>query len=204
MEAIRTLVQNLIFITILAVFLSMLLPFGEMQRYVKMVLGLLVMVAILQAAGEATKGSWREEIPALTTAESNTSAPSLAEITAQGQKIAAAGNGQIKARYEQGLSKQVKALAELNNEFTVKEAKVILAADKERQESFGEVKEIQLAVTQKKQKTAELPGPAKEVSRLETSPPSEFRAKEEAAQLAAVIANFYNLSLDQVKIKIVG
>jgi len=175
-----------------------------MQRYVKMVLGLLVMVAILQAAGEATKGSWREEIPALTTAESNTSAPSLAEITAQGQKIAAAGNGQIKARYEQGLSKQVKALAELNNEFTVKEAKVILAADKERQESFGEVKEIQLAVTQKKQKTAELPGPAKEVSRLETSPPSEFRAKEEAAQLAAVIANFYNLSLDQVKIKIEG
>jgi stage III sporulation protein AF len=204
MEVIRTLVQNLIFITMLAVFLPMLLPFGEMQRYVKIVLGLLVMVAILQAVGEAARGSWREEIPALTTAENNTSVPSLAEITARGQKIAAAGNGQIKARYEQGLSKQVKALAELNNIFTVKETKVILAADEEKQGSLGEVKEIQLVVTQKKQKTNELPSSAKTVSQLETSPPSEFQAKEEAAQLASAIANFYNLSLDQVKIKIEG
>lgn len=204
MEVIRNLVQNLIFIAMLAVFLPMLLPFGEMQRYVKMVLGLLVMVAVLQAAGEAIKGSWPEEIPALTITGGSAATPSLAEITAQGQKIAAAGNEQIKTRYEQGLVRQVKALAELNNEFTVKEAKVILAADDEKQRNFGEVKEIQLAVTQKKQKSDELPGSAKEVSRLETSAPSEFQAKEEAAQLAAAIANFYNLSLDQVKIKIVG
>ncbi|GAB6274722.1 MAG: hypothetical protein STSR0004_15870 [Peptococcaceae bacterium] len=204
MEVIRTLVQNLIFIAMLAVFLPMLLPFGEMQRYVKMVLGLLVMVAVLQAAGEATKGSWPEEIPALNMAGSAAPAPSLAEITAQGQKIATAGNEQIKSRYEQGLVRQVKALAELNNEFTVKEAKVILTADDEKQRNFGEVKEIQLAVTQKKQNTDELPGSAKEVSRLETSTPSEFQGKEEATQLAAAIANFYNLSLDQVKIKIVG
>jgi len=204
MEVIRNLVQNLIFIAMLAVFLPMLLPFGEMQRYVKMVLGLLVMVAVLQAAGEAIKGSWPEEIPALTITGGSAATPSLAEITAQGQKIAAAGNEQIKTRYEQGLVRQVKALAELNNEFTVKEAKVILAADDEKQRNSGEVKEIQLAVTQKKQKSDELPGSAKEVSRLETSAPSEFQAKEEAAQLAAAIANFYNLSLDQVKIKIVG
>ena len=204
MEAIRTLVKNLIFIAMLAVFLPMLLPFGEMQRYVKMVLGLLVMVAILQAVGEAAKGSWPEEIPALTIAGGSASAPSLAEITTQGQKIAAVGNEQIKTRYEQGLVRQVKALAELNNEFTVKEAKVILAADDEKQRSFGEVKEIQLAVAQKKQKTDELSDSAKEVSRLETSAPSEFQAKEKASQLAAAIANFYNLSLDQVKIKVVG
>ena len=92
MEVIRTLVKNLIFIAMLAVFLPMLLPFGEMQRYVKMVLGLLVMVAVLQAAGEATKGSWPEEIPALTITGGSAAAPSLAEITAKGQKIAAAGN----------------------------------------------------------------------------------------------------------------
>jgi stage III sporulation protein AF len=204
MEIIRTLVKNLIFIAMLAVFLPMLLPFGEMQRYVKMVLGLLVMVAILQAVGEAAKGSWQKEIPALTIAGGSASAPSLAEIMAKGQKIAAVGNEQIKTRYEQGLVRQVKALAELNNEFTVKEAKVILTADDEKQRNFGEVKEIQLAVVQKKQKTDELPDSAKEVSRLETSAPSEFQAKEKASQLAAAIANFYNLSLDQVKIKVVG
>ena len=47
MEIIRSLVQNLIVIIILAVMLDMFLPAGEMRKYVKMVMGLLIIVAVV-------------------------------------------------------------------------------------------------------------------------------------------------------------
>ena len=64
MEVIRNLVQSLVIIIILAMFLEMLLPAGQMRAYVKMVMGLLVIIAVIQAVGSMARWSF-EEIPAL-------------------------------------------------------------------------------------------------------------------------------------------
>ncbi|WP_180261144.1 stage III sporulation protein AF, partial [Desulforamulus profundi] len=47
LESIKTLVQVLVIIIVLAVFLEMLLPSSQMQDYVKMVMGLLVIIVVL-------------------------------------------------------------------------------------------------------------------------------------------------------------
>jgi len=62
LDIIRSLVQSLIVIIILAMFLEMLLPAGEVNKYVKMVVGLLIIIAAVQAVGNLTRFDFTGEL----------------------------------------------------------------------------------------------------------------------------------------------
>ncbi|MGB9846901.1 MAG: stage III sporulation protein AF, partial [Desulfotomaculales bacterium] len=63
LETVRSLVQNLVVVIILAIFLDLFLPSGDMKRYVKFVMGLLVIIAVLGALGNLFKGDWVSFLP---------------------------------------------------------------------------------------------------------------------------------------------
>uniref|UniRef100_A0A7C1JF00 Stage III sporulation protein AF n=1 Tax=Ammonifex degensii TaxID=42838 RepID=A0A7C1JF00_9THEO len=106
MERHTLLVRNVIVIVILAGFLDLLVPAGEMRRYVRMVVGLLIVVALL---GAFTDFLHREALGlvALGTPEEITSEE--ANFRAVQERYAA----RALISYREGVARQVKALARL-------------------------------------------------------------------------------------------
>lgn len=106
MEKVSLLVRNLILIVMVATFLDLLVPAGEMRRYVRMVVGLLVTVALVQAVGDFFS---RQELalPALTIpAAAEGEIPDYAAFSIRYRE-------QALAAYREGIARQVKALAGL-------------------------------------------------------------------------------------------
>ena len=87
MDILRQLIQTIVVIVILAVFLEMLLPRGDMRRYVKMVMGLLIIVAVLQAVTGAINSDLLQEIPDVTHSPFGYEPVPLEEIMAAGQSL---------------------------------------------------------------------------------------------------------------------
>ncbi|MHB1042155.1 MAG: stage III sporulation protein AF [Eubacteriales bacterium] len=144
MEIIRNLVQNLALIVILALFLEMFLPSGEMQRYVRMVIGLLVAVVIIQAAGEIAHKDFTGDIPVLT---ASVDSQKVAGIMDEGKKMAGLNEEKAFQDYRRALSSQVLALAQMDRDVPVIGAEVMLQKDEGRES--GQVEEIILEVSGK-------------------------------------------------------
>lgn len=208
MEVIRSLVQNLIIIIILAMFLEMLLPAGEMRKYVKMVMGLLMIVAVVQAVGDLARWDYTGDLPSLTQKED---VQQISGIMEAGKKIS--GDQQQKAieQYRRGLASQVMALARMNKEVPVVDVDVKVQSERS-DPGFGQLKEIVLTVAGNPDAATQAPGRvavgvepvAVQVGRkndtvgpqgTETGPP-----REAVAGLINTVANFYNLKPEQVKV----
>ncbi|MCL6639307.1 MAG: stage III sporulation protein AF, partial [Firmicutes bacterium] len=123
MEVIKSLIQDLALIVMLALFLEMLLPAGEVKQYVKMVLGLLLAVALLQAAGGLVHRDFVRDVPFLTVREDSRKQASILEA---GKKLAERQQEKAAEEYRRGLSRQVLALARMNREIPVADAEVRL------------------------------------------------------------------------------
>jgi stage III sporulation protein AF len=82
MDVLRELIQTIIVIVVLAVLVEMLLPGGDMRRYVKMVMGLLIIMAVLQAAAGVLNSRFMQDVPAVTVSDTGT--PPLEDIMAAG------------------------------------------------------------------------------------------------------------------------
>ncbi|MBE3588588.1 MAG: stage III sporulation protein AF [Thermoanaerobacteraceae bacterium] len=222
METVRNLVQNLIVIVVLAVFLEMLLPAGEMRRYIKMVMGLLVIVAVLQAIGGVVRGEWRLELPEPALNSPSPGMPGLADIMAGGRQLSSGQQEKALQEYRQGLARQVRALAGLQGQVTVQGVEVEVYTDPKDQR-YGQVREIRLLLAagpsgngagEKGPPVVEPvtvdigsrgagggPEGGKGAGGSGTPAPEVERA---ARKLAATLANFYNLPVDSVKIEFGG
>lgn len=207
MEIIRNLVQNLIIIIILAMFLEMLLPAGEMRKYVKMVMGLLIIVAVVQAVGDLVRWDYSADLPSLTQKEDRMQVSGIMEA---GKKLS--GDQQQKAveQYRRGLANQVKALARMNKDVNVIDVDVKVQAARDAP-GFGQLKEITLAVSRDAGKGGQEPkgavvtgiepvsvqvgGQTNPAGQAEAAPPGGAEAG-----LINTVANFYNLKAEQVKV----
>jgi|OM-RGC.v1.013949497 stage III sporulation protein AF len=213
-ELVRNLVQNLIIIVVLAVFLEMLLPAGDMRRYVKMVMGLLIIVVVLQAIGGVVRGEWQHDLPEPALTGTPPGVPDLTDIMAAGQRLKDGHQQKALEEYRQGLSRQIAALAGLNKEVQVVKAQVEVYTDP-GDRRFGQIREVLLLLAAASPDAREKGGgrddplvdpvtidvggrglPGNEGMSLKPGPEAE-RAAE---QLAKTVANFYNLSLEQVKV----
>lgn len=216
MEIIRNLVQNLALIVILALFLEMFLPSGEMQRYVRMVLGLLVAVAIIQAAGELAHRDFTGDIPLLTV---RADSQKVAGILDEGKKMAGLNEEKALQEYRRGLSSQVLALAQLNRDVPVVSAEVLLQEDEGR--GGGLLEEIVLVVAREQGAVRESGGdgmPTVEPVTVNAAPDSFHRSAqtggqgkagagegegpstESVAALKKTLAGFYNIDPGKVKV----
>jgi len=105
MESLRALIRNLAIILLLATFLDLLLPNGQMRGYVKLVMGLFVIAALLSPLSSFLHQPLAMEIPAWTPLGSS-AVPVLAD--SQGLQ---AGRNAVADQYRQILSRQIRALA---------------------------------------------------------------------------------------------
>lgn len=146
MEAIRVLVQTLIIIVMLAVFLEMLLPQSNMRRYVKMVMGLLVIIAVLQVVTGVIRDGFMADVPRFLTEDAVARGGTpLSEVMSRGTAMGEEGRVQALENYRLGVQSQVLSMARLHPGITVQEA-VVEVEDDPDSPYLGYLKRITLAV----------------------------------------------------------
>ena len=212
MDTIKTLVQNLIVIIVLTVFLEMLLPSGIMKRYVKLVMGLVVLVSFLQTGFGLLHQNIDLSLPASTNLPGNMEAK---QMLAAGQQLAEQNQSEALRKYKEGLEHQVTAVAALNGEFSVTSVQAIIQ-DKAQNKDYGHLLEINMTVTARTknpennakavnplvepvdiQINKNMPDPLK----IEKTNNNKFNPQtEQIEKIKETVASFYNLSPKQVKI----
>ncbi|MFZ5650992.1 MAG: stage III sporulation protein AF [Bacillota bacterium] len=207
MDTLRVLVQNLIIIVVLSVLLEMLLPGGEMRRYSRMVLGLMVIVAVIQAASGITGGGLFREVEEYAWRSGPDAAQRL-DILEKGRELEAAGKIKALDQYRKGIERQVSALAGMDSRVRLAAVDVRIQNDPSKKD-FGRITEVELVLSGGEgQKDSDIKpvetvsvavGQEKSTSPGGGKPPPEYA--EAAKSAAARVANFYNLSPEQIKVR---
>lgn len=122
MGIIRDLMQTIVVIVVLAVFMEMLLPQGAMRRYLKIVMGLLIILAVLQAAATALNSHFLQDVPDLVPVGGDV--PSWEQIMVAGQSLSDLGRDEAALTYREEVAKQVLTIARLNPGVTAVDAEV--------------------------------------------------------------------------------
>lgn len=217
MDILRELIQTIIVIVVLAVLVEMLLPGGDMRRYVKMVMGLLIIMAVMQAAAGVINSDLVRDIPAVTATDSG--APPLDDIMAAGQGLAKEDRDLAVRQYSEALSSQVLSLARMNGELQVLDARVTV----DENSAIEEINIIFAAADGDNPPSSQSAGGGAyqtdqgadgglgvqpvvvdikggDVAGKESPAPAVTPGLEKAAaDQAAMVAEFYNLRRDQVK-----
>lgn len=197
METVRVLVHNLIIIGVLAVFLEMLLPVGDMRRYLRMVMGFLIIIAVLQAIGNMVHHEFGREflLPAV-----DENGSRLEDIMTAGQALLEENRGKALEEYRRGVAGQVLALARLKEGVKVADAEVEVDTNPDGN-GFGQLKEIRLVVTGSEPQTEMIEPVTVQVGEKPAGElPGEAVSDQLQADLVAAIAGFYGLPCDRVKI----
>ncbi|HBX22253.1 MAG TPA: stage III sporulation protein AF [Desulfotomaculum sp.] len=212
MDVLRQLIQTIVVIVILAVFLEMLLPQGDMRRYVKMVMGLLIIVAVLQSVAGVINSDLLRDIPDVTEAPSGYHPVPLEDIMAAGQSLSDANRQEAAQQYSRGIARQVMSLAALNNDLQVVDASVQL------HENTNEISGITVFCTSGVNQSPTPPsednaGPdGSGIQPVIISTPGADKPSgagvqptatemQAASDIAGLVANFYNLQREQVHIE---
>lgn len=208
MEAIRSLVQNIIIIVILAVFLEMFLPGGELKKYVKMVMGLLIIIAVVQAVGAIVRWDYSGSLSSLANEEDKIRVSGVLEA---GKKISRDQQQKAVEQYTAGIARQVTALTSIYKETQVVDVDVKVRSGSD-EAYFGQIEEIVLYVAQAAGGSPAHSGIAiEEVKPVtvtvgggnDTGPDAAAGAgppRETVAGLIDTVANFYSLGRQQVKV----
>ncbi|NLM20943.1 MAG: stage III sporulation protein AF [Peptococcaceae bacterium] len=105
MEGLKTLIRNLAFILLLATFLELLLPGEKMRGFVRMIMGLFVIAAILAPLANFLNLGYQNEVPAwITTASSD-----MPVMTGE-DNIEDVGKSAVREQYRKILTSQIKQL----------------------------------------------------------------------------------------------
>ncbi|HAU32170.1 MAG TPA: stage III sporulation protein AF, partial [Desulfotomaculum sp.] len=192
MESIRLLVQNLIVIIMLAVFLEMLLPQSDLRRYIRLVMGLLIIVAVLQAVSSLAKSNWRQALPEQAIGAESTGFPSLSEITAAGENLNKDQRAQAQEKYRQSLARQVSALVGVRSDVEVVSTEVQIYDEPDSQK-LGQIKKIFLRL---KNSASSAEGEKKSINR-----PVEIKNGENAPDSGIKVNNQKNGSQISIQTK---
>jgi stage III sporulation protein AF len=207
MGIIRELVQTIVVIVVLAVFIEMLLPRGDMRRYVKMVMGLLVILAVLQTAANAVHSELMRDVPGITMSDAG--APPLDEIMAAGKQLSELNRDEAAQKYREGIAGQVLSLARLNSKVHAVDAVVSTGGE------MNEIREITIIFSTtgdkylggagKTERPVDVEPVMIDVDRNETTRDTGNAAmpgpeeKKAALEVTMMVAEFYNLQPGQVK-----
>lgn len=180
MEIVADMVRQLLVLAVLALFMELLLPGGALKGYVQVVVGLLFLAVCLGAAGEALRRDWSALVPALASAGRERGAAVDAERSLE--------------EYRAGLAGQIMGLARLHGGVPV--AAVEVELEREEGAGWGRIREIRLVVEPGEEGPAG--GPVREV----TVPPAREGLPEEVGEFARVVAGFYGLAPEQVRVTV--
>ena len=176
MNGLRLLVENLVLIIVLAVFLEMLLPAGTLRRYVHLVVGLMIIVAVLQSVTGVLGHGLSVNLPFIDHAVP----PEMDQALRAGQQMARQNQQEALKDYQDALKRQITALASLNGDLTVDSVRVDVPGDR-ASPSFGSLEGVTVSVKVK-------PGVA------------ENKVTADVDSLRQELANFYNLRPEGVSV----
>lgn len=201
LESIKELVQVLVIIIVMALFLEMLLPNSQMQSYVKMVMGLVVIVVVLEAGASLIQQDFKFDLPALT---ARTQAPPLESLINDGQRLAGLQKQEAMQEYRQGLEKQVLALARLQSNVNIAGVRVT-TTDNPQDANYGRLTGVVLEIAREPVDEQQIPKiePVEIAVGTNGAPANQAASlinNKEAQQVARNVANFYNIPLEQVKV----
>lgn len=119
MEELRIMVQNIVVVIVLALLLELLLPAGDMRRYVHLVCGLLVIVVVFQAAGNLARVRWTD-FPAFGARQP------IPDVVAAGKQLRDRQLGAARDSMRQAMQQQIRSLVEVGGEWQVVEVEPVL------------------------------------------------------------------------------
>ena len=210
MDTLRLIVKSILIIIFMAAFLEIVLPRSDMKRYVNLVIGLFVIIAVVNPFLTLMDKDLSFDIfeEASLPTEGDTAA-----LIRKGTELGNSQKAQAVSQYKEKLAKQVAALAGLYPNVHVSSVDVEMVEDLASPE-FGTVKKIVLHTGVSPPESAKSensnnvginevqvddvrvdPGPKVE------KPVESVESAADATGLKDVITNFYGLSPDQVVIQ---
>lgn len=207
METIRIIVKSLVVIIIFAAFLEIILPRSDMKRYVNLIIGLIVIIAVLNPfLTVINKGISFDVL----TQEELSAGRDTQSLIQSGKGLANAQRKEAAREYKESLSRQIRAMAGLYQRNSIGGVDIDMVDDAASPE-FGTIRKVILHLDSGKddalaQNQEEAVGDIKvDEVRIGSSVLNESEAaKLEQVDLPALremIANFYGLTPDQIVIE---
>ncbi|NPV26211.1 MAG: stage III sporulation protein AF [Firmicutes bacterium] len=214
MEVIRDLVREIAIIVLLASFLEMLLPNSNMKSFVKVVMGLFVIVTVLGPVGSLLKRPVAFEVNAWRYHEQDFG-QSWQTIMTRAESFRRETQTTAVREYEKRLAQQVEAVARLVRGIDQVEARVNVCCD-QKTGRYGAIEHIVLLVSagaRENQLAKNQPGRGLvEPVEIQVSqgaggqpeppkqPPAFAVQGALKTQLQQTVANFYGLKLEQIEV----
>lgn len=208
METIRTIVKNVLVIIMTAVFLEVVLPRSDIKRYINLVIGLFLVIAVLSPFLQAIHKEFTFDVfDHAAVPDSETQA-----IIARGREMAAGQKLQAARQYKEKLTRQVAALAALYPGVRVKRVEIDMVEDP-GDPGFGQVKRITVYPSDTGAKDGAPGGTSTTVveevkiesissATAQLGNPEAVRKKGDGLRgLQEMIASFYGLTPEQVAVQ---
>jgi stage III sporulation protein AF len=219
MEILRGIIRNIVIIIVLATFLEMLLPSSTMKKYVKLVIGLFIIVTILAPVLSLINQNYSFSLGDYQI----TSAKEVNDILAKGNSLRVNGQNQAQAQYKTVLAKQIQGIAQLNSSLTIENVELKLISPQDNKtlaNGINGIDEVTLVINKNPPKNNQRDksnSPKDNQSTDKTVQPVTIRIGEintnlseggktlatlnpkEQEKLIDVLANIYNLKPNQIK-----
>jgi len=197
METIRQLVRTLVFLVILAAFLEMMLPMQGTRRFVQVIIGLFIMLAVLGPI--VTLFRQPPPLNFSLPVNSESGGVGLDKILEQGRSMQAVTSAQEQAAYVQSLEDQIEVMCRLVPGVKAANATVSLSPDA----SLKSLGTVQKVVVELQSDTQQVVSPVKPVQigsapKAASSPPAS--RQEIVDQVQETVASLFGLQKEQVSV----
>nr|WP_092067321.1 stage III sporulation protein AF [Dendrosporobacter quercicolus]NSL46523.1 stage III sporulation protein AF [Dendrosporobacter quercicolus DSM 1736]SDL54182.1 stage III sporulation protein AF [Dendrosporobacter quercicolus] len=193
-EAVSAWIKQIILLVLFASFLELLLPSSGMQRFIRVIVGLLITLAILNPVLDVVQNNWSaQQVPAL-----STNSTSSQSVISQANKIAGEREQLAVETYKKELGRQIKAtVSALGGVADVQVA--VSLADRKNSKFDGRIDRVTLYIK---------PGVSGETSRIEpvTAGPADSGKSGELSEqlktkISKTVGELYQVSPQQLEIK---
>ncbi|MGI6066543.1 MAG: stage III sporulation protein AF [Bacillota bacterium] len=201
MQTISELVRNVTIIVLIAGFLEMMLPSSELKRFIKMVMGLFVLVSILNPLISLLRQETAYEVFAW---QDPVQGMELNSILQEGEKLSRDINEKAAEMYADSMAKQMETIVKLVKGVAWVEADVEVK-ETGKHPDYGKIDRAVLVIgigEQQEQNTIE---PIKiSISDEETNKTAQSENNEIKYRVVEALKNFYGLQEEQIHVVIVS
>ncbi|MET3507583.1 stage III sporulation protein AF [Halalkalibacter oceani] len=209
MEYITEWLTTIILLILFATVLELMIPNSAMQRYVKMVVGLMLLVVMLQPLLSIFQDDVDSWLFALTTEETNRAEQNVTNsINLQKREIELGQRAYISEQVAVQLESQVEDMLEEEHHLNIAQVEVELAEDAGAEEPFTEqqVKAVHVEVQEREREDELEPSDAVdavEVVRIDTSLSVESQASprtDELSNIVPLLSEYWDIPEEMISI----
>ena len=142
METLRLMVKSILVIILMTAFLEIVLPRSDIKRYINLIIGLFVIVAILNPILALVNKDFDFEVLSRVP---DSSTQDTGELISRGKELARSRDNRVAAEYRDKLENQIKSLSGLYQDAEIKDVTVDMVDDT-AEPDFGKINKIIIRV----------------------------------------------------------